>query len=590
MAQSAPSRANLIHTLRRPRAYFVLALGLLAASCKVGPNYRAPRESVPAGYSAAPATQPVTSQPVTPLDQERWWAALRDQHLDGLVQRAVDGNYDLAIATARVAEARATQDIAFARLLPSVGGTLGSPPGTTPMYGRVSQTLDSLNYVPGRSAQSQFNLSPGGIGPAALALAGRNGGGATLSTGAIGSSAGIALTPNGLTPEVAGRASPGSISLAGPGFGSPGSLQGRDQFTFAAGINATWEADVFGGLRRALEAATADADAVVESRNDVLLMLVADVVSTYADLRAFQWRVEIADVNIQRQTESFNLVDTRFKTGIGNELDVAQAQRQLATTIALKPPLIAGVANARHRLGVLLGNWPAALDQELATRVDLPNVPKDAPAGLPSELLRRRPDVRRAERELAAATARVGVATAAFFPKFYLNGSFGPQTSDIREMLNADSLTWSAGPGMRWPIFEYGLIGEIHLQEQRAVQSLWTYRQILLIAMREVEDAIADYNAQSERTVQVRLAADAALSAYKLSLVRYDTGLVDYLNVLDSLRTLYDLEDQVAVAQQSLVVNFVRLYRSLGGGWEGFVPALDARATSQPVFADCVED
>lgn len=550
--------------------------------CKVGPNYSRPQETTPDGFSASPETQPTATQP-TVEDIEQWWTSLDDKTLDSLVDRAVAGNLDVALAASRVAEARATESVAISRLTPTVAANVGSPPGSgvPPLYNRASQTLEGIGVVNQRSIQPGFQFGPGGLGPASLnsSFPGRRGAGLGLNSGAINS--GLSVEPGGnngimLTPGT--RFTPGNAVIGGPALGGGTRVVNRDEFTFAAGFAASWEIDVFGGLRRAIEAADASAQAVDETRNDVLLVVVSDVARTYAQLRGFQWRLEIAESNIAEQRQSLDLVNTRFKTGIGNELDVAQATRQLATTESVKGPLEAGAAEARHRLGVLLGGWPAALDDELNQQKPLPGVPGKAPTELPSELLRRRPDIRRAERELAAQTARVGVAVANFFPKFYLTGSFGPQTSDIREMLNSDSLTWSAGPGMRWPLIDFALVGELRVQELRAQQALLNYRQTLLVALREVEDAIAAYNGQSDKSAQLERAADAARAATRLSMIRYETGLVDYLNVIDALRSQYEIEDAAALARQQLVENFVQLYRAMGGGWERFTkPLPDAR-------------
>ncbi len=555
---------------------------LLATGCKVGPNYAKPQEKMPDGFSAAAETQPTATQP-TVKDIEQWWTSLDDDALDSLVERAVKGNLDVALAASRVSEARASESVAISRLTPTVNANVGSPPGSglPPLYNRASQTIESIGVVNQRSVQPGFQFGPGGLGPATLnsSFPGHRGAGIGLNSGAFGSA--ITAAPgasNNIIVAPDARLSPGGVNLTGPALGGGTRVVNRDEFTFSAGFAAAWEIDVFGGLRRAIEAADASAQAVDETRNDVLLVVVSDVARTYAQLRGFQWRSDIATSNIAEQQQSLDLVTTRFKTGIGNELDVAQATRQLAMTEAVKGPLDAGAAEARHRLGVLLGGFPAALDDELNQQKALPSVPGHAPTDLPSELLRRRPDIRRAERELAAQTARVGVAVAMFFPKFYLTGSFGPQTSDIREMLNADSLTWSAGPGMRWPLIDFALIGELRIQELRAQQALINYRQTLLIALREVEDAIAAYNGQSDKSVQLERAAEAARSATRLSMIRYETGLVDYLNVIDALRSQYEIEDSAALAKQQLVENFVQLYRALGGGWEHFAkPLPDAR-------------
>lgn len=545
----------------------VAVLGL--AGCKVGPNYRPPRVEMPGSFRSGPATQPAgaaaTTQPATDLC--RWWASLNDPVLDLLVRRAVEGNLSLAIAFTRVEEARYQQAVTAAGLWPFVGFASGGP-GHLPLYGRASSTLERGRFVtnPGGLVQLRQSATAGGLsGPPSLYLTapGRHPQSVLITPGANGQPASVNLRPSLLSPK-------GNTKFIN-----------RDQFAYEGMLEAAWELDVFGGIRRAVEAANADMQAAVEARNDVLVMLLGDTATAYVELRGFQRRLEIAKENIRRQRWIVELVQTKVRAQITSDLDLALAERQLAATEAQVPVLEAAIAQAQHRLSVLMGMMPEDLPPEVAEPRPMAPPPPEVPVGLPSELLEQRPDIRRAERELAAETARIGVATAQLFPHFILTGSFGVQTSDIRKLLNADSMIWSGGPGIRWPIFEGGqIIGNIHVEEARAKEALLRYRATLLTAVQEVEDALAGYSGQRSRYLNLPQAVDASQRAYRLAQDRYDKGLTDFLNVLDAQRQLYVLEDEAALSQQELLVQLVALYRALGRGWD--VCTAPPRPATQP--------
>ena len=346
---------------------------------------------------------------------------------------------------------------------------------------------------------------------------------------------------------------------------------GKATDLFQIGFDAGWEIDVFGGVRRAVEAADADIAASEENRRDVLLTLLAEVARNYVEVRGFQRRLAIAGKNITSQQETLELTRIRLEAGLISELDVAQAEAILATTQSQVPTLDSALKQAVHRLGVLLGQDPGALLPELSNEAPIPGIPPEVPVGLPSDLLRRRPDVRRAERELAGATARVGVATADLFPRFSLTGAFGLQSVSIADLALWPSRVWSIGPTVRWPIFDAGRIrASIRVQDAREQQSLAQYEKAVLTSLEDVENALVAYGREQIRRRSLAQAVEANRLAADLANERYTQGLVDFLNVLESQRQLYTSEDQLVQSERGIVVNLVALYKALGGGWEVF--------------------
>ncbi|HSW46747.1 MAG TPA: efflux transporter outer membrane subunit, partial [Phycisphaerae bacterium] len=341
------------------------------------------------------------------------------------------------------------------------------------------------------------------------------------------------------------------------------------QNLFQTGFDATWEVDVFGGVRRSVEAAGADIQAAEEYQRHVLVSLLSEVARNYIETRSNQRRLTIAAENISSQQDTLELTRTRFNAGLTSELDVAQAQAQLATTQSQVPVLEMLLAQAIHRLGVLLGQPPESLVDELVQAAPIPAVPPEIPVGLPSELLHRRPDIRRSERQLAAATARIGVATAELFPRFSLTGSFGTQTDDIQHFLDRKSLFWSVGPTMSWPIFDAGRIrANIDVQDIRQQQALALYQQAILIALEEVENALVAYRQEQVRYRHLATAAKSNRRAFDLANERYAKGLADFLSVLESQRSLYVTEDALIQSEGRAVASLIAIYKALGGGWE----------------------
>jgi len=338
---------------------------------------------------------------------------------------------------------------------------------------------------------------------------------------------------------------------------------------FDAALDMSWEIDVFGGTRRAAEAAQADLEASVESRRDTLVTVLAEVGLTYLDLRGTQQQLAVARDNLQTQEQTLALTRDRFQAGLGSELDSARAEAQVAATRARIPPLEEARQRAIHRLSVLLGMAPADLSSELRSVDSLPAAIPRVPIGLPSDLLLHRPDLRRAERQLAAATARIGLARADWFPKFYLTGAAGLQSLEAGDFLDAGSRFWSLGPSVRWPLFNAGRIRQnVRVQDARQEQALLRYEQTLLIALEEVENALLGFGQEQERRRALADSESATRRAVTLAIDRHRGGLIGFLDVLEAQRSLLAVQDEKAQSERRLGQNLVRLYKALGGGWQ----------------------
>jgi len=350
-----------------------------------------------------------------------------------------------------------------------------------------------------------------------------------------------------------------------------GIAQGRAPFEtsiFQVGFDASWELDFFGGLRHGVDAATADLRAAEESRRDVQVTVLAELGRNYLEVRGLQKRLQIARSNIETQQQTLDLTRVRYKAGLATDLDVARAAAQLATTQAAIPSLEESLAIGTHRLGVLLGEEPGALRAELEKEAPLPSVPSSIPIGLPSDLLLRRPDVRQADAEVAAATARVGVARSDLFPKFTLTGLMGRQATSVGGLTLGVGNFFSFGPGVRLPIFTGGRIrSNIAVQDARLQQAATQYENVVLKSLEDVENALVAYSREQERRAKLQQAVDESRRAVELANELYLRGLGDFLSVLEAQKTRFELEDELTQSETSVVVNLVALYKSVGGGW-----------------------
>jgi len=349
---------------------------------------------------------------------------------------------------------------------------------------------------------------------------------------------------------------------------------------YQAGFDAGWEIDIFGGRRRTLEAADADLLAAVESRSDVLVSLMAEVARNYIQLRAYQQQIAITKKNLAAQQHSARLTRQRFEGGFVSGLDVANAEAQTATTAAQIPLLESSAQQTIYSLSILLGEVPAALEAELAPADAIPGASPVVPLGVPSDLLRRRPDIRLAEARIHAATARIGVATAELFPKFTITGTISIQATDFGSLFDWSNRFWSFGPSALWRLFESGRI-RAGVEEQKALQEqeLIVYRQTVLSALQEVENTLVASAKELAHREALVGAVGSNRKAISLAETLYTEGLTDFINVLQAQQALYSTENALVESTARVSLNLVALYKSLGGGWAAGSPQ---RAAAQP--------
>lgn len=343
---------------------------------------------------------------------------------------------------------------------------------------------------------------------------------------------------------------------------------------YAVSLGASWEIDLWGRVRRSIEAADADLGASVEDARDVAVMVVAETAVGYVDLRAFQRRLELARTNVALQEQTLALVQARFDAGLVRERDVAQAMTNVETTRSRVPALEAGLRSAENRLAVLLGLPPGALAAELDEVRPIPVPPTEVAVGVPADLLRRRADVRRAERNLAAETARIGVAEGDLYPRLSLLGNLGLEADHVDKVFEGGSRFFGIGPSLRWNVFDAGRLRQrVRAQDARAEQALLRWEGAVLAALEETENAMTSFVREQARRAALRAAQVQARRSTELARTQYQDGLSDFQPVLDSERTLAELEDEVAQSEAAVASHLVRLYRALGGGWEhGLAP------------------
>lgn len=368
------------------------------------------------------------------------------------------------------------------------------------------------------------------------------------------------------------------------------------QAEYIVGFAAGWEIDFAGKYRRLIEAAKYDTQAALAVRNFILTSVIADVVRAYVDMRAFQMELAVLQKNISVALEYVNLTQERFTRGLTNELDLALAQRQLGTLQAQEKPLADQIEAGQYAIAVLVGKFPGDLTAELQKPGLAPQLPKKIDPGLPIDLLRRRPDIMQAERQLAAATARVGVATADLFPRVVITAGFGweggevgPATYNVTTGKGKNKKTttlsgaqggvlpniiapiWSVGPSIAWPLLDFGTLDSlVDIADLRTCELLYTYKRTVLNAVREVDTSIGAYTAQQERLRSLGEALTASHRVMDLALQRYERGLTDFLNVIDAERQEYELEQQYVASIAEAANQFIALYKAIGSGWEQY--------------------
>jgi multidrug efflux pump len=485
---------GLVARWRPPAAALVAlvaATALAGSGCMLaGRDYRRPEYPAPDAFANAGAADgPFTVETA-------WWEGFGDAALADLVARATGANHDLAIAAARVREARALRVETMLDLAPTITAEGG--------------------YTRSRTSEDRLL------------------GGAGLPGGA------------------------GEID--------------RDQELFDAGFDATWELDLFGRVRRAVEARTADLESAEDAFRDVLVTLQAELARNYFELRGAQRRLAVARGNAENQQATLALTLALLEGGRGTEFDTSRARAQLTATLATIPPLEAAVKRALHRLSVLSGEPPAALEAELAPPVPLPTLPALAAVGRPEDLLRRRPDIRAAERALAAATALRGVAVADLFPRVTFVGSVALEADSFSALGASGSETFSFGPRIFWPALDLGRVrARIEAADSRTAAALARYERTVLVALEDTENALVDFDREQQRRDHLRVSAEASGRAAQLARERYQFGISDFLTVLDAERTVLEAEDRLAESETRAATALVGVYKALGGGW-GAVP------------------
>ena len=358
------------------------------------------------------------------------------------------------------------------------------------------------------------------------------------------------------------------------------------EVTQVLGVDTAFQIDIFGNLRREIEAVAADAAAAAEVRNQVLVTLLGDVTRNYIQVRTLQLRVAIAEQTIDVQRHAADVEHERVARGITNGLDAALADREVETTEGFLPPLLAQLLVAKRNLAILLGEEPDSLLHELSEKVPLPRPPAEIDTGLPVDLLRRRPDVRQAEAQLIAANARLGVATSLLYPRVFLTAAGGFESQGFGREPVAFRGIWEAAPTINWPLLDFGTVdANIQVQNQATRAQAANFQKVVLSAIADVDNGLTNYDAERLRLENLGRAIVAAQRALDLATERYNRGIIDYLNVLDAQRSLYALQDQEAISEYVAVTDFVNVCQSLGGGWEGFPPPPPLKAPLPAILA-----
>jgi NodT family efflux transporter outer membrane factor (OMF) lipoprotein len=335
------------------------------------------------------------------------------------------------------------------------------------------------------------------------------------------------------------------------------------------GFNASWELDFWGRFRRAVESADAELDASIENYDDVLVLLLAEVASSYVEMRAFQERLIYAHENVAAQENSLKIARDKLEQGAATQRDVEQARTVLEQTRALVPQFEAGRRLANNRLCILLGIPPQDLMETLGEKA-IPRTPPEVAVGMPADLLRRRPDIRKAEREVAAQSARIGIAMSDFYPHISINGTFGWASQNFSDLFDGGRGTFGGvGPAFHWDVLNYGrIVNSVRAQDARFQQAAYAYQEKVLEAAREAEDGIVNFLSNCRRSKCLDASADAAQKTLDITMDQYRQGAVDFTAVFIAESELSQVEDQAAGARGQIAQSLIELYRALGGGWE----------------------
>jgi NodT family efflux transporter outer membrane factor (OMF) lipoprotein len=504
-------RRSAAETRAKLRRIPAAAALLLLAGCTVGPNFESPEWLSPASWFARKA-EPIERPPSLPVAEPidpTWWNLFKDPKLTALEQRVAGENLDVQVATARLTESRAQLGIAGAAQFPSLNAN-------------GSYTRQKASDV------GVFANAPNALG--ANGASGSNTGGIHSRT----------LNPFDV---------------------------------YQVGFDASWEVDLWGGVRRSVESATASVEASAEARRATLLSSLAEVARDYIQLRGTQELLQIARDNVKTAQQSLQLTQQRAAGGVTTDLDVANAAAQLRTTAAEIPRLEQQESEFINAISLLLGQPPNALQDELIEPKPVPPIPPRIPVGLPSELARRRPDIRQAEAQLHAATADIGVAVANFYPSVTLSGSVGLQAIQPWRMFNLNARQYAVGPGVTIPIFEGGqLRSTLELRKGQQQEAALFYQKTVLGAWHEVDNALTAYRTEQARRNELVQAVAQNQRALSLAQSRYQEGVADFLQVLTAQQNLLSTQQQLALATTNVSANLVAVYKALGGGWETQMP------------------
>lgn len=355
---------------------------------------------------------------------------------------------------------------------------------------------------------------------------------------------------------------------------------------WSVGTDLAWELDFWGRFRRAVEAADAQLDAQVEGYDNVLVLLQAEVATNYIQMRAYEERLELARKNVELQQETLRIVALREKQGLVTELDVQQATTNLGATESLIPILQNGHRRAQNRLCILMAEPPHLLAQRLGSPGSIPVPPQEVIVGIPAELLRRRPDVRQAERLAAAQSARIGIAESEFYPHIAITGTIGLQAEKASQLFDSSSLVGAIGPGIRWNILNYGRIrNNVRAEDARFQQAVVSYQDVVLRANEEVENGIVGFLSEQDRVKSLDKSTRAATRSVEIAMRQYEKGVISYQPLLDSERALVQQQDSLTESRGLVGINLVAVYKALGGGWQARLPSRQPQAQSEAVPA-----
>ncbi|WP_042261712.1 efflux transporter outer membrane subunit [Paraburkholderia heleia] len=494
------------------RGTLLTALACLAiTACTVGPNFEPPQATTPEVFNRTQAAQS-PSKAVEGQFGPEWWTLFDDPVLNGLEKRLADANLDVAAASARLLQSRAERRVAGAAEYP---------------------TLDAA------ASYNRERGSENGI----LSLLG--------------------VTPTQTQSQSASGSAPLGVSAM------PGSKGSPAYNLYQVGFDASWEIDIWGRVRRSVEAATALSEASYEDRNAVLLSARAELARDYVELRDTQELLRIANQNLEIANDALRLTQVRAHEGVTTDLDVSNASAQVENIESLIPTLESHSETTINAIGLLLGEEPGALRKTLGEPQAVPVLPAQVPIGFPSELVQRRPDIRKAEAELHAATASIGVAKADFYPRIMLNGSAGFQSLQLSSLASWASGQFVVGPSITFPIFEGGrLKGTLQLREAQQQEAAIAYKQTVLRAWQEVDDALVTYDAEQRRRDRLAQAVTMNERALSVARERYKAGALDYLDVLNVQKQLLEAQSNLEQSKATAATNLITLCKALGGGWE----------------------